>query len=339
MTRPPPRTLLVRAPNWIGDAVMATPTLTALRAGFPRARIAVLAQPAVADLLAGHPAVDEGLVDDHRGAHKGPAGRWRLASEIRGRGFDAALLLPNSFDSALVAALARVPTRVGYRTDARGLLLTAALSPPARPLPHMTSYYLGLLSAWGLTGDPRAVSLAVAPAERDKARLRLSEWGVRSADRVVAVNPGAAYGSAKRWPVERFAGLAERLVRDGAFVVVLGAAGERALGDAIVTRLGRRAVNAAGSTTMREAMAVLTCCRHLVTNDSGPMHVAAALGVPVTAIFGPTDPRATRPMGERVTILQHAVDCAPCRYRECPIDHRCMTAVSVDEVYKAVKGG
>ncbi len=337
MTLPPPQTLLVRAPNWIGDAVMATPALTALRAGFPRARIAALARPVVADVWAAHPAVDEVLVDDHRGAHRGPAGRWRLASEIRGRGFDAALVLPNSFDSALVAALARVPTRVGYRTDARGPLLTVALPPPGRPLPHMTDYYLGLLSAWGLTGDPRAVSLAVSPAERDKARLRLSEWGARSTDRVVAVNPGAAYGSAKRWPADRFAALAERLAGDGAFVVVLGAAGERALGDAIVARLGGRAVNAAGSTTIREAMAVLTWCRRLVTNDSGPMHVAAALGVSVTAIFGPTDPRATRPIGERVTILQHGVECAPCRYRDCPIDHRCMTAVSVEEVYASAR--
>jgi heptosyltransferase-2 len=202
----------------------------------------------------------------------------------------------------------------------------------------MTSYYLGLLSAWGLTGDARGVSLAVTPAERDKARLRLSAWGMGSADRAVAVNPGAAYGSAKRWPAERFAGVAERLVRDGVFIIVLGAAGERALGDAIVARLGGRAVNAAGSTTIREAMAVLSWCRHLVTNDSGPMHVAAALGIPVTAIFGPTDPRATRPIGEHVTILQRAVECAPCRYRDCPIDHRCMIAVSVGEVYASAIG-
>lgn len=335
MTPPMPRRLLVRAPNWIGDAVMATPTLTALRAGLPGARIAVLARPVVAEVLAEHPAVDEMVLDDHRGAHKGLAGRWRLASAVRARGFDAALLLPNSFDAALVAALARVPTRVGYRTDARGPLLTVSLPSPARPLPHMTAYYLALLSAWRLTGEAGAVSLAVTPAERDKARLRLSEWGVPSGDRVVAVNPGAAYGSAKRWPAERFAELGERLVRDGVFVVVLGAAGERALGDAIVARLGRRAVNAAGSTTIREAMAVLTWCRRLVTNDSGPMHVAAALGVPVTAIFGPTDPRATRPIGEQVSLVQHAVECAPCRYRDCPIDHPCMTAVSVEEVYES----
>lgn len=314
---------------------MATPTLTALRAGLPGARIAVLARTAVAEVLAGHPAVDEVFIDDYRGAHKGLIGRLRLASEIRQRGFDTILLLTNSFASALLAALARVPARVGYRTDGRSSLLTIALMPPGNPGPHMTGYYLGLLQPWGLTGDPAAVSLAVTDAERRHARSRLDEWGLKAADHLVAINPGAAYGSAKRWPVERFAALANRLGRDGASLVVLGSAAERALGEAIVAGLGSRAVNAAGLTTIREALAMLTWCQHLVTNDSGPMHLAAALGRPVTAIFGPTDPRATRPVGERVTILQYAVDCAPCRYRDCPIDHRCMTAVSVEEVYES----
>lgn len=335
-TAPAPRALLVRAPNWIGDAVMATPTLAALHAGLPGARITVLAQSAVAEVLVGHPAVDDLMVDAHRGAHGGVSGRCRLASEIRGRGFDAALLLPNSFGSALVAALARVPVRVGYRTDGRGPLLTIALGRPPKPLPHMTVYYLGLLTAWGLVGDPKTVSLAVTVAERDAARQRLAEWGIAPDERVVGVNPGAAYGSAKRWPADRFAAVAARLVHDGAAVVVLGAASERGLGETVVAGLGRRAVNAAGLTTVREAMALMSCCRHFITNDSGPMHVAAALGVPVTAVFGPTDPVATSPVGERITILQRAVDCAPCRYRDCPIDHRCMTGVSVEDVYRAV---
>jgi heptosyltransferase-2 len=335
---PAPRALLVRAPNWLGDAVMATPTLAALRAGLPGSRITVLARPGVADVLAGHPAIDELMVDDHRGAHAGVGGRWRLASAIRDRGFDAALLLTNSFGSALLAALARVPVRVGYRTDGRGPLLTRALALPPKPLPHMTRYYLDLAAPWGVTGDPRAVSLVVTRAERDAAEHRLAEWGLGPENRVVGVNPGAAYGSAKRWPAERFAAVAARLVGEGAAVVVLGGASERELGEVVVAGLGRRAVNAAGLTSVREAMAVMACCRHLVTNDSGPMHLAAALGVPVTAVFGPTIPGATSPVGERVAIVQRPVDCAPCRYRECPIDHRCMTAVGVDEVYHAVVG-
>ncbi|MFZ5875326.1 MAG: lipopolysaccharide heptosyltransferase II [Nitrospirota bacterium] len=332
---PAPRALLVRAPNWIGDAVMATPTLTALRHGLPGTKITVLARSGVADVLIGHPAIDELLVDDHRGAHRGPIGRWRLASEIRRRGFDAALLLTNSFGSALVTAAARVPVRVGYRTDARGPLLTIALAPP-KPVPHMTRYYLGLAAPWGVTGNPRAVSLTVTDSERAAADRRLVEWGIGSDDRVAGLNPGAAYGSAKRWPADRFAAVAARLAREGTAVVVLGAASERKLGEVVVAGLGRRAVNAAGLTTVREAMALMTRCSHLVTNDSGPMHLAAALGVPVTAVFGPTSPGATSPVGERVVILQRPVDCAPCRYRECPIDHRCMTSVGVDEVYNTV---
>lgn len=327
---------MVRAPNWIGDAVMATPTLAALRAAWPHARITVLGRGGVIDVLTGHPAVDEVMLDDHRGRHRGAIGRWCLASDIRGKGYDAALLLPNSFDAALVVAMARVPARVGYCTDGRAPLLTVALSRPRPPFPHMTRYYLGLLAAWGLAGDPGAVSLAVTALERDTARRRLDEWGAQPADRVVALNPGAAYGSAKRWPAERFAAVAERVARNGGFVAVLGSAAERVLGDAIVAGLGKRGVNAAGLTTIREAMAILTWCRRLVTNDSGPMHVAAALGIPVTAIFGPTDPRATSPTGDQVILLQHAVDCAPCRYRDCPIDHRCMAAVTVEEVFGTV---
>lgn len=338
MTLAPPQSLLVRAPNWIGDAVMATPTLAALRATMPRTRITVLGRAGITDVLAGHSAVDALILDDHRGTHQGLFGRSRLASELRSRGFDAVLLLPNSFEAAFIAALARVPTRVGYRTDGRGPLLTHALQPLASPSPHMTYYYLGLLAAWGQAGDHRAVSLAVTAAERNQARRRLDEWGAKSSDGLVALNPGAAYGTAKRWPAERFAAVAQRVVRDGGFVIVLGAATERALGDAIVAGLGRRAFNAAGLTTIRDAMAILTWCRRLVTNDSGPMHVAAALGVPVTAIFGPTDPRTTSPTGERVTLIQHPVDCAPCRYRDCPIDHRCMTAVTVDEVCTSAVG-
>ncbi|HET8759528.1 MAG TPA: lipopolysaccharide heptosyltransferase II, partial [Nitrospiria bacterium] len=239
MTIAAPRALLVCAPNWIGDAVMATPTLAALRAGFPDARITVLARAGVVDVLTGHPAIDEVMLDDRRGRHRGAAGRLRLASDLRGRGFDGVLLLPNSFASALVAALARVPARVGYRTDGRGALLTTALAPPRKPAPHMTAYYLGLLAPWALAGDPRAVTLAVTDAERDAASRRLAEWGIGREERVVAVNPGAAYGSAKRWPSDRFAAVSRRLVQDGAAVLVLGAASERGLADAVVAGLGR----------------------------------------------------------------------------------------------------
>ncbi len=330
------KAIVVRAPNWIGDAVMATPTLSALRAGRPDAAITVLAKPLIAEALTHHPAVDEIMVDEIPGRHAGPAGRLRLAAEIRARRFDTALLLTNSFGSALVMALARVACRIGYRTDGRAMCLTVPIPRPSRVrVHHMTAYYLDLLAPWDLAGSPTDVRLRVTEAERAQAGRRLAEWGIGPAEPIVGINPGAAYGSSKRWPAERYAGVARRLTGDGARVVLFGAASERQLGDAIAAGLDPTPVNAMGRTTLREAMALLTWCGHLVTNDSGPMHLAAALGVPVTAIFGATDPRATGPVGAHAAVIQHPVDCAPCRYRECPIDHRCMTAVTEEEVYQS----
>lgn len=330
------RSVIVRAPNWIGDAVMATPTLSALHAGCPHASITVLAKSAVAEVLAHHPAITDFVIDEAPGRHAGPGGRLRLAQAVRARRFDAGLLLTNSFGSALVLALARIPIRVGYRTDGRAWCLTAPLPvPPRSRTPHMTEYYLHLIAPWNLVGDPRAVSLTVTDRERETARARLAGWGVAAGEAVVAINPGAAYGSAKRWPPDRFAELARRLTRHGVRVLLVGSAAERPIGAAIGAGLGTGVLDAMGRTTLREAMALLLCCRRVVTNDSGPMHVAAALGVPVTAIFGPTDARVTGPVGERVTRLGHPVECSPCRYRECPVDHGCMTGVTVDEVYES----
>ena len=330
------KALVVRAPNWIGDAVMATPTLFALRAGCPDASITVLAKPLIAEALTHHPAVDEIMLDEIPGRHAGPSGRLRLAAEIRARRFDAALLLTNSFGSACVMALARVPCRIGYRTDGRSMWLTVPVPKPSRArVQHLTAYYLELLAPWHLVGCSTDVRLRVTEDERARAGRRLEEWGIGLDESIVGLNPGAAYGPAKRWPAERYAEVARRLALDGARVVLFGAVSERPLGDAIAAGLDPAPVNAMGRTTLREAMALLTWCRHLVTNDSGPMHLAAALGVPVTAIFGPTDPGVTGPVGEHAAVIRHPVDCAPCRYRECPIDHRCMTAVSAEEVYKS----
>jgi len=325
--------IVVKAPNWIGDAVMATPTLAALRAGCPQARITVLAKPHVAETLAHHPAVDAVVVEAL--GRTGWMGRLRLARLLREQRFDVALLLTNSFGSALDMALARVPCRIGYRTDGRALWLTVPIPrPPQRRAPHMTVYYLNLLAPWHIPGDPKAVQVVVTTEEREAARKRLLAWGVDPAvERLIGVNPGAAYGSAKQWPAPRVTELARRLVRDGARVLVIGSRSERALGRAIAEGLQPAAINAAGETTVREAMALMTWCRRMVTNDSGPMHLAAALGVPVTAVFGPTDARVTGPVGRSATVIQRDVECAPCRYRECPIDHACMSAVSVDEVY------
>ncbi len=335
--------ILVRGPNWLGDAVMCEPALRGLRRIYPTAFIALLVKPAVAELFQNHPALNEILLYDGKGRHAGLMGKWALAGEVRRAGFQLAVLFQNAFEAALLAAAAGIPRRFGYATDGRGFLLTRPVAPPDRgALTHQVQYYWNLLKPLGLTGEPAAPALVTSPAEDRALAERLAQAGIAEADTVIGVNPGSTYGAAKRWLPERFAEAAERLTRAiestgdrRAAVLVLGAKGEEALGREIAARLPGRTAILSGATTIRELMAAVKRCHLLVTNDTGPMHIAAAFGVPVVAIFGPTDWRTTSPYGDHHAVVRQAVDCAPCLLRECPIDHRCMTQVSVDAVYEA----
>ncbi|GLI39691.1 lipopolysaccharide heptosyltransferase II [Geobacter hydrogenophilus] len=333
------RTILVRAVNWLGDAVMTTPALRAIRESFPDARITVLANPLVAELLAHHETVDAVHVYDRKGSHAGLRGRLRLARELRAERFDLAILLQNAFDAALIARLARIPRIMGYRTDGRGILLThgAPVTPEIKQLHHV-DYYLAMLSRFGIeTGDKR-LSLTVTREEDEDAARLLSEAGIAAGDFVIGINPGATYGSAKRWYPERFAAVAETLAsRWGGKMVITGGGGEKNIADEIEGALGGRCLNLAGKTTVRSLMAIIKRCDFFVTNDSGPMHIAAAFGVPLVAIFGSTDHTTTSPFTERAVVVRSQADCAPCLLRECPSDHRCMTGVSVDDVVKAAE--
>ncbi len=335
--------VLVRVPNWIGDAVMCEPALRALRTCFPQASITVLARPAVAALLEGHPAVEETVVYDHRGRHRGVAGKWSLGRTLRAQGFEAAVLFQNAFEAAALACAAGIPYRLGYATDGRGLLLTRAVRVP-QTQSQQVRYYLDLLRAIGYEGPMQAPQLYLREAERAAMSRRLEQAGVGPGEMLIGLNPGSTYGSAKRWLPDRFAETATRLVqwwRDvrgaPARVVVLGAAGEEDLGAAIARQIGPSALMWSGRTTIRELMALTRRCGVYITNDTGPMHVAAAFGVPVVAVFGPTDWRTTAPFGDRHALVRQPVDCAPCLLRECPIDHRCMTGVTVNQVVDAVQ--
>lgn len=335
--------LLIRVPNWIGDAVMCEPALRAARVCFPKASIAVLARPAVAELLEGHPSVQETLVYEHRGRHAGLAGKWALGRLLRAGRFDAALLFQNAFEAALLACAAGIPHRLGYATDGRALLLTRPVRVPATRS-QQVHYYLDLLRAVGYEGAVEAPRLYLREADRVAMDHRLTEAGVGPREALVGLNPGSTYGSAKRWLPDRFAETALRMVRwwhdhEGAAarVVILGAAGEESLGGEIARRIGPGTLVWSGRTSIRELMAVTQRCRLYVTNDTGPMHVAAAFGVPVVAVFGPTDWRTTAPFGTGHAVVRHPVDCAPCLLRECPIDHRCMTGVTVDQVVEAAQ--
>jgi heptosyltransferase-2 len=335
--------ILVRGPNWLGDAVMCEPALRGLRRLFPDAQIALLVKPAVADLFTGHPALTRVLIYDSKGRHAGFFGKWALAEQLRRQSFDLAVLFQNAFEAAFLTFLAGVPRRYGYATDGRSLLLSNPVAVPDRSaLTHQVRYYWDLLKPLGLTGDPPAPELVVSPEEEQAMAGRLAQGGFTANDVVVGINPGSTYGGAKRWLPERYAEATERLCRtlresrnQQVGVVIFGAKGEERLGQDIAARLSSPSLVLSGATTIRELMAALKRCAMLLTNDTGPMHIASAFQVPLVAIFGPTDWHTTSPFGSAHAIVRQPVDCAPCLLRECPIDHRCMTRVTVDQVYEA----
>lgn len=354
------RRVLVRGPNWVGDAVLSTPALANLRRAFPHALISLLVKPWVSGLFEGNPHLDRIILYEDR--HKGLIGKLRLAQELRAQRFDLAILFPNSFESALLAFLAGIPHRAGYDTDFRGFLLTAKVHPPP-PLSkgkgkgggrHQVEYYLGLLQALGLDRGERDLALVVSPAEEAQAQALLEAEGVfvgatGRSPLLVGFNPGSVYGSAKRWPAERYAALADEITsRFGARILIFGSAQEVPIAMKVQNLMRSQAVNLAGKTTLKLLGALLKRCRVLVTNDTGAMHIASAVRTPIVAIFGPTDPKVTSPwgvgtappnpsVGQGPMILYHPPSCAPCLLRECPIDHRCMTAISVKEVLYAVE--
>jgi len=322
--------ILVRATNWIGDAVMSLPALRAIRSRYPEAEITVLARPWVASLYEGELAPDRVIpLAGAPGLRDLPA-KFRLARSLRAERFDLAVLFPNSLESAALVYAAGARRRIGYARDGRGPLLTDAIAlPKAGEIPkHERFYYLELLRRAGLIETlPEVASIRLdgaVDARRRGAEL-FSSRGLLAP--VVGVSPGAAYGSAKRWLPERFAEAARTLAeRARGSVAVFGSAAERALCGQVAEASGGR--NFAGETTLREFIDMTAACHVYLTNDSGAMHIAAALGVPSVTVFGPTDETATGPSGPHARLLREPVSCAPCLLRECPIDHRCMTGVT-----------
>lgn len=313
---------------------MTTPAMGAVRASFPGASITVAGPPAVAEIFSPHPHCDRVLVFNKKGRHRGMRGLWRFAKDLRRERFDLAVLFQNAFEAAAMAFLARIPIRLGYGTDGRGLLLTHGVDVgPGERLLHHTDYYVSMLERAGIGGGSGRLRLECTEAEKDYARRLLSAhrfW--------VGINPGAAYGSAKRWLPERFAEVADTLARRlDAGILITGGPGEEDIGRDIESALGSPCLNLAGRTTVRQLMAVIERCGLFVTNDSGPMHVAAALGAPIVALFGSTDPGTTSPLGDNVRIVRGSVPCAPCLKRSCPTDHACMEAITADHVLEAAE--
>jgi heptosyltransferase II len=367
-----PRRILIRAVNWLGDAVMTTPALQRLRERFPQAHLALLTPEKLAPLWQHHPATNEIL------SFTPGESVLTVAARLRRGKFDLALVLPNSPRSALEVWLAGIPERVGYARPWRNWFLTNPVPPRAgvvrmrkrsvreirqltdesltasRPAPppaeaHQIHEYLHLVAALGANSDPLPPRLELLPEETRKVEQRwLNPFCQKLAGAPpsispiwVGLNPSAAYGPAKRWPIERFAAVASEISRQKPDCrwLIIGAGDDRQAGEDLARRIAAPVLNLAGETSLRQLMAVLKSCRLLLSNDSGPMHVAAALGIPVVVPFGSTSAALTSPglPGDPChQLLSSDAACAPCFRRECPIDFRCMQGITAERVTAAV---
>ncbi len=333
-----PRRIFVRMPNWVGDVLMATPVLRALRNAHPEAEIHVCARRHVLPLLRGLPSVDALL----EAPKPGVGGLWSLRTRLRSLDFDEAILLPDSVNAALGPFLARIPLRVGYARDAaRRTLLTHALRPPSEAgqrLPiSMVERYLRITREIGVADAGEQLDLVVDSLARDAAEQRLRDAGIGSAERIVVVTPGASFGASKLWPAEHFAEACDRLsLRTGLRAVLAPGPGEEAVAQRIIDTCKSATVQLADPPTkLAELAGLIERAELVLSNDTGPRHMAVALGTPVIALLGPTDPRHTQHLLEQQRILREEVECSPCHLKVCPTDHRCMTRLSPERVESA----
>ena len=368
--------ILVVAPNWIGDAVLAIPAISAIREYFPHSKITLIALPHVGELFKESCFIDgiKRFFSASTHSHT-KGGLMAEALKLRQDNFDLAVLFPNSFRSAMLVRLAGIPLRCGYKRDGRGFLLNipVRLNSETRRL-HHTEYYLNIIhtiqdffiknetpsplpsplrgEGWvrgGFSGEnvipeddiPKQslqyVQLFISKDEANHAIETLSKNNITPDDLIIGINPGAAYGSSKRWYPDRFGQVAKTLINGyNVKVIVFGSQGETSIAEDIIKSAEVSIVNLAGKTSIRELMALINYCRVLITNDSGPMHIASALSVPVVAIFGSTEPSVTGPLGARDAVIKKELPCSPCFLRKCPTNLECMDIISVDDVISGV---
>lgn len=346
-----PAKVLVRAPNWVGDAVMALPALRELRRIFAGSHLTLAGRSWVLGLFEGEELADRLILLTDSSARFGHAADFiSEARRFRGERFDWAVLLTNSFRTALAARAGGARNITGYGTDARRLLLNREIpfEPDYKTL-HQVRYYLNVaahIETW-VAGrskvdfqhcEPR---LEASNRQKQSAQLLLERYGVSAGNGqrpLLAINPGATNSSAKRWLAERFAKTADRLnERDGFQTVIVGATGDKQIAEEVARLMRTDSASIAGETSIQELKGVLACAKLAISNDTGTSHVSAALGVPTIVVFGPTEHISTRPLSRNALVVRHDVECSPCMLRECPIDHRCMTRVEVDDVYLAAQ--
>lgn len=332
-----PNNIIIRMPNWLGDVVMATPVIAETRNAFPEARLTVMCQSNVAPLLQEDPHVDE-LYAFHKPSgwmHREP---YRdIIKALREGHYDLGILLTNSFSSAWWFWRGAVERRVGFSNDLRDLLLTQAVPPPRKiEQQHQVVTYKALLQALGVRVSDRLPRLYVTEEEVARVHVLLKQQGITPDHILVGINPGAAFGSAKCWLPSRFREVTHRLLENPSVrVVYFGDAAGAPLVQDICLGMPERVVNLAGKTTIRELMAFIKVCTVFLTNDSGPMHIASALGTPLVALFGSTSEVKTGPFGKSTVIHNH-VECSPCYRRECTKGFECMKTIEVDTVFQAI---
>lgn len=333
--------VLVRLPNWMGDAIMATPALRALRAGLAGAEIVVMGKGSALPMLEGAPWFDRAIpVPPARGA----LAPLRAGRALRGERFDLAVILPNSWSSALVAFAAGIPRRLGYANDGRGILLTESL--PVRRAGRlrtvgMVDYYLALARLAGCapeaTGTGKHLELPAPPAARERAAAWARARGLGEDERPVALNVGAAYGSSKLWTIAGWAAVADHFLRRGRRVVVYGGPADRPVVDAVLAATPTRGALGATDVPLSDLCAHMRRAAILISTDSGGRHFGTAAGIPVVVVMGPTHPGYTDLDYDRYFVFLEKVECWPCHLKECPIDHRCMTRISPERVIAAAE--
>ncbi|MBN2568803.1 MAG: lipopolysaccharide heptosyltransferase II [Deltaproteobacteria bacterium] len=331
--------VLIRGTNWIGDVIMTLPAIAAVRHSLPQSHITVLAKPWVAELYRISPDVDEVIEYESPGMHDGITGKFRLAGQLQKRNFAMAILLQNAIEAAMIVWLARIPIRMGYNSDARGVLLTHSVhrTKEIRTI-HQIHYYLEMLKSLGFKTAGELPKLPIGENLREISQAILNCHDITPEDTLVGMAPGATFGPAKMWFPERFAAVGDQLVKDfSAKIILFGSKGDRERAERVQQYSNNRFVNLAGTTSLKEAIALIASCRLFITNDSGLMHLAGALAIPLVAIFGSTNPATTSPAGGKSIIIHHDIPCSPCLKKVCPTDFRCMDMIAIDDVYGAAE--
>lgn len=328
--------ILIRGTNWIGDAILTIPAIESIRATYPEAHIAVLAKPWVADIYKLFSSIDEVIIYESK--YDNVRGVFRLAQLLKEKKFDAAILLQNAIEAAIISFAAGIPLRAGYSSDGRGILLTHRVqrNKKIKQL-HQIDYYLEMVKALGCVSVNRELHLETK-INRHDAQSVLQKYIPDQQKDIIGIAPGATYGPAKRWFPARFAAVADKIARTFACrIILLGGKSDAAIAEE-VRRLARtELVNLAGKTDLTEAVHLISQCGLFISNDSGLMHIAGALNVPTIAIFGSTNPATTSPAGNQSIVIHREVPCSPCLKETCPTDFRCMELISAEDVWQAAK--